>query len=185
MLTAERLMKKFNNNRVECSNDNYEECSSGSHDNSNNIIVKADRLAIDKLLSEHRSDIIKLGFMRQSRRMSSRLPTPLLAPPSNFNDQDPECLENINIHLPIDINPKVTNSEAEKIEKYRGIVSGETVLEISSFLDSRISEMKESKINEIFVSQYSKNTNVSDFILQSKFVDETKNEIMKNEISNI
>jgi hypothetical protein len=35
-------------------------------------LPKPDRQAIDRLLSEHRSEIIKLGFLRQTHRMAVR-----------------------------------------------------------------------------------------------------------------
>ena len=199
MDNSERFIKNDNN---------QEECSSGSYNNSNNSTLKADKLAIDKLLNEHRSDIIKLGFMRQSRRMkeSSRLPTPLLAPHSNSSDPDPlaphsnfsdqhllaphsnstdedqDCLENIDANLPVNKNRIVPNCDVGRIEKYCGVVSGQTLLEISSFLETRISEIKESKINEISAAEISKNANFSNTILESKSVSETKNEKIKNEI---
>jgi hypothetical protein len=54
----------------------------GDSSSSVHHIAVADRAAIDRILSEHRSDIIRLGFLRHHHR-NSRLSTPMTTTPSS------------------------------------------------------------------------------------------------------
>ena len=162
-----------------------------NNNNNNNLISKIDRVAIDKLLSEHRSDIIKLSFLRKSSQTNSRSTTPLLLPSSTYfplktyeneeildDDHNNDKSKNINFHS------KKTFIDNEKE------ISGETVLEISVLLETRISEIEESKINQNLKSQNNENAVDTDSVVNlrnpKRFIMEenkTKKSQM-NEISN-